>query len=91
MPHFHAKEQHAHSGQVMNIFAPMTEEQISALRVGTPAYQMLHPYNKSMRSGTPDKHYKTLVQPTMSRHNKSMSKHLGMQATYIGGKLGDLM
>jgi hypothetical protein len=75
----------------MDIFAPMTAEQVSALRMGTPAYQMLHPYNTSMRSGTPDKHYKTLVQPTMSRPNKSMGKHLGMPATFIGGKLGDLM
>lgn len=91
MPHFHHKSQHAHSGQVLDIFAPMTAEQVSALRMGTPAYQMLHPYNTAMRSPTHDKHYKTLVQPTMSRHNKSMAKHLGMQPNYIGGKMTSLM
>jgi hypothetical protein len=75
----------------MDIFAPMTAEQVSAVRMGTPAYQMLHPYNKAMSSGTPDKHYKMLVQPTMSRHNKSMGKHLGMPATFIGGRVGTLL
>ena len=88
---YHGKEQHANSGQVrMNIFAPYTEAQVQAIRMGTPAYQMIHPYNKVMRSGTPDAHYKSLVQPTMSKKNKSMAKHLGMPAMFIGSKFSGL-
>lgn len=87
MPQYHGKEQHASSGQVhMNIYAPYTAEQVEALRMGTPAYQQIHPYNKAMRSGTGDKHYKSLVQPTMSKANKSMAKHLGMPSLFIGSK-----
>jgi hypothetical protein len=92
MPQYHGKEQHANSGQVrMNIFAPYTETQVQAIRMGTPAYQMIHPYNKAMRSGTPDSHYKSLVQPTMSKSNKSMAKHLGMPPMFIGSKFSGLM
>ena len=72
------------------LFADYTASQVWAIRMGTPAYQQIHPYNKEMRSGTADSHYKTLVQPTMSKHNKSMSSHLGMNATQIGGKLGNI-
>jgi hypothetical protein len=87
MPQYHGKEQHANSGQVrLNIFAPYTETQVQALRMGLPAFQQLHPYNKEMSSGTPDAHYKTLVQPTMSKKNKSMSKNLGMNSLVVGSK-----
>jgi hypothetical protein len=74
----------------MNIFAPYTDAQVQAIRMGTPAYQMIHPYNKAMRSGTSDAHYKTLVQPTMSKTNKSMAKHLGMPSLFIGSKFNGL-
>jgi hypothetical protein len=91
MPQYHGKEQHASSGQVrMNIFAPYTAEQVEALRMGTPAYQQIHPYNKAMRSGTKDAHFKSLVQPTMSKANKSMAKHLGMPSMFIGSKFNGL-
>lgn len=87
MPAYHGKEQHASSGQVhMNIYAPYTAEQVEALRMGTPAYQMIHPYNKVMCSGTPSSHFKTLVQPSMSKANKSMASHLGMPSLFIGSK-----
>jgi hypothetical protein len=92
MPAYHGKEHHANSGQVrLNIFAPYTDAQVQAIRMGTPAYQMVHPYNKAMRSGTPDAHYKSLVQPTMSRHNKSMASHLGMNSLVVGSKHNGLM
>ena len=91
MPQYHGKEQHGNSGQIhMNIFAPYTDAQVQAIRMGTPAYQMIHPYNKAMRSGTSDSHYKTLVQPTMSKTNKSMAKHLGMPSLFIGSKFSGL-
>jgi len=84
MPQYHGKEQHASSGGVhMNIFAPYTEAQVQALRMGTPAYQAIHPYNKAMRSGTNDAHFKSLVQPTMSKQNKSMASHLGMPSMFV--------
>jgi len=92
MPQYHGKEQHANKGQVrLNIFAPYSEEQIAALRMGTIAYQQVHPYNKAMRSPTKDAHYKTLVQPTMSKQNKSISKHLGMNSLVVGSKFNGLM
>lgn len=72
------------------IFADYSAPQVWAIRMGTPAFQMLHPYNKEMRSGTPHSHYKSLVQPTMSKHNKSMAHHLGMNAIQIGGKSGNI-
>jgi len=75
----------------MNIFAPYTDAQVQAIRMGTPAYQMIHPYNKAMRSGTSDAHYKTLVQPTMSKQNKSIQKHLGMPSMFVGSKFNGLM
>jgi hypothetical protein len=56
--------------------------------MGTPAYQKIHPYNKEMSAGLHKSHYASLVQPTMSKHNKSMSAHLGMNAIQIGGRLG---
>jgi len=91
MPQYHSKEHHASSGQVSaTIFAPYTDEQVEALRMGTPAYQQVHPYNKAMRSGTSDKHYKTLVQPTMSKVNKSMASHLGMPSMFVGSKFNGL-
>jgi len=77
------------TGKAM-LFANYSAPQVWAIRMGTPAYQMIHPYNKEMRSGTASSHYKTLVQPTMSKHNKSMASHLGMNATQIGGKLGNI-
>jgi hypothetical protein len=72
------------------LFADYSAPQVFAIRMGTPAFQQVHPYNKEMASGTPASHYKSLVQPTMSKHNKSMSHHLGMNATQIGGKLGNI-
>ena len=88
----HSKEHRANSGQVMmNIFAPYTDAQIEAMRMGTPAYQMIHPYNAAMRSGTSDAHFKSLVQPTMSKSNKSMAKNLGMPSMFIGSKFNGLM
>ena len=72
------------------LFPEYNVAQVWAIRMGTPAYQMIHPYNKDMKAGLGDKHYKSLVQPTMSKHNKSMSTHLGMNATQIGGKLGNI-
>jgi hypothetical protein len=92
MPQYHGKEQHANHGQVrMNIFAPNSAEQVEAMRMGTPAYQQIHPYNKAMRSGTGDAHYKSLVQPTMSKPNKSMSKNLGMNSMFIGSRFNGLV
>lgn len=91
MPQYHGKEQHASSGGVhMNIFAPYSDEQVQALRMGTPAYQVIHPYNKAMSSGTPASHYKTLVQPTMSKPSKSLPKHIGMPSLFIGSKYNGL-
>jgi len=81
------KETEAHKA---TLFADYSAPQVWAIRMGTPAFQMIHPYNKEMRSGTASSHYKSLVQPTMSKHNKSMSSHLGMNATQIGGKLGNI-
>jgi hypothetical protein len=72
------------------LFPNYNAPQVFAIRMGTPAYQMIHPYNKEMKSGTASSHYKTLVQPTMSKSNKSMASHLGMNATQIGGKLGNI-
>lgn len=72
------------------LFPTLSAPQVFAIRMGTPAYQMIHPYNKEMKSGLPSSHYKSLVQPTMSKHNKSMASHLGMNATQIGGKLGNI-
>jgi hypothetical protein len=87
----HSKEHRASKGLVgVNLFAPYTEEQVQALRMGTPAYEMLHPHNKIMSSGTPDKHYKSLVQPTMSKVNKSMAKNLGQSSMFIGSKFNGL-
>lgn len=84
MPH---DKKHSSKGLLsVNIFAPYTEEQVQALRMGTPAYEMLHPHNKIMSSGTPDKHYKSLVQPTMSKQNKSMAKYLGQPSMFIGSR-----
>jgi hypothetical protein len=92
MPAYHDKSQHADSGNVrLNIFAPYTDAQVQAIRMGTPAYQMVHPYNKAMSSGVKDAHYKSLVQPTMSKANKSISKHLGMNALAVGSKFNGLM
>jgi hypothetical protein len=92
MPQYHDKSHHANSGQVhMNIFAPYTETQVQALRMGTPAFQQIHPYNKEMSSGTPSSHYKSLVQPTMSKKNKSMASHLGMPSLFVGSKFNGLM
>ena len=83
----HSKEHRASSGQVSaNIFAPYSDEQVQALRIGTVAYEMLHPMNKIMSSGTPASHYKSLVQPTMSKVNKSMAKNLGQPSMFIGSK-----
>jgi hypothetical protein len=91
MPQYHSKEQHGHSGQFSkSIFAPYTEEQVQAIRMGTPAYQMIHPYNKIMRSATPDAHFKTLVQPSMSKASKSVPKHMGMASLFIGSKFNGL-
>jgi hypothetical protein len=87
----HSKEHRANSGQVMmNIYAPYTDAQVEAMRMGTPAYQMIHPYNKAMRSGTSDAHFKSLVQPSMSKTNKSMAKYLGQPSMYIGSKFNGL-
>jgi len=77
------------TGKAM-LFADYTAPQVFAIRMGTPAYQQIHPYNKDMSAGMPASHYKSLVQPTMSKCNKSMSSHLGMPATQIGGKLGNI-
>lgn len=74
------------TGRAM-LFANYSAPQVFAIRMGTPAYQMIHPYNKDMSAGLPKSHYASLVQPTMSKHNKSMSKHLGMNSLQIGGKL----
>ena len=68
------------------LFADYSAPQVWAIRMGTPAFQMIHPYNKEMSSGLHASHYKSLVQPTMSKHNKSMSSHLGMNSIQIGGK-----
>lgn len=73
-------------GGKATLFANYSAPQVFAIRMGTPAYQMIHPYNKEMRSGTAGSHYASLVQPTMSKCNKSMSSHLGMNSLQIGGK-----
>jgi hypothetical protein len=84
------KSRNETSAHKATLFASQTPAQVFAIRMGTPAFQQIHPYNKEMSSGTPASHYKSLVQPTMSKHNKSMSPHLGMNATQIGGKLGNI-
>lgn len=87
MPH---RKEHI-AGQVStNIYAPYSEEQVAALRMGTPAYQRIHPYNKAMSAGVKDSHYKSLVQPTMSKGNKSMASHLGMPSMFVGSKFNGL-
>jgi hypothetical protein len=90
MPHLHEMAKMETSSKKATLFASYTPAQVFAIRMGTPAYQQLHPYNKEMSAGLPHSHYKMLVQPTMSKHNKSMSAHLGMNATQIGGKLGNI-
>jgi hypothetical protein len=78
---------HPHTTQVgkARLFPHLTEKQVMAQRIGTPAYQMIHPYNKeSPASGI---HYKSLVQPSMRKPYKSMAHHLGMPVLY-GGKNG---
>lgn len=67
------------------LFPKLTEHQVYAMRVGTVAYQMMHPYNKESPASAI--HYKSLVTPSMRKPSKSMSKHLGMGPLF-GGKNG---
>jgi len=81
------KAYHPHTTLVgqARLFPHLTEKMVFAQRIGTPAYQMIHPYNKE--AGPCMTHYKSLVQPSMRKPNKSMAHHLGMPVLY-GGKNG---
>ena len=70
-------EMYKKSGLHMNLFVPQTDANAFAKRVGTNGFQQMFPYNKS---SMPVNHsvYKSIVQPSMRKVNKSMSKHLGM-------------
>lgn len=85
------ESQHPHTTMVgqARLFPHLTEKMVMAQRIGTPAYQALHPYNKEGGSLGKDMagHYKSLVQPSMRKPNKSMAHHLGMPVLY-GGKNG---
>jgi hypothetical protein len=81
------KPYHAHTTMVgqARLFPHLTEAMVMAQRIGTPAYQAIHPYNGE--SGPSHTHYKSLVTPSMRKPNKSMAHHLGMPVLY-GGKNG---
>lgn len=81
------KAYHPHTALVgqARLFPHLTEKMVFAQRIGTPAYQMIFPYNKE--GGPSSSHYKSLVMPSMRKPNKSMAHHLGMPILY-GGKNG---
>ena len=62
-----------------------------ATMMGTIGYNQVHPSNKVMSGHLDDAHYKSLVQPTMSRQNKSIAKHLGMPSLVRGSMNTGLM
>jgi len=70
------------------LFPHLTEAQVYALRIGTPAYQAIHPYNKDMSLSSA--HYKSLVQPSMRKPSKSIPHHLGMAPLYQGKNGGTI-
>jgi len=78
------KPYHPHTTQVgkAHLFPNLTEKMVMAQRIGSPAYQMIHPYNKE--AGPSHTHYASLVQPSMRKPNKSMAHHLGMPVLYQG-------
>jgi len=85
------KPYHPHTNLVgqARLFPHMSEAMVMAQRIGTPGYQMIHPYNAE--GGSMAKHmgahYKTLVCPSMRKPSKSMAHHLGMPVLF-GGKNG---
>ena len=81
------KAYHPHTTLVgqARLFPHLTEKMVYAQRIGTPAYQAIHPYNKE--AGPSSIHYKSLVTPSMRKPNKSIAHHLGMPVLY-GGKNG---
>lgn len=85
------KAYHPHTTLVgqARLFPHLTEKMVFAQRIGTPAYQMVHPFNKEGGSLGKDmaEHYKSLVCPSMRKPSKSMAHHLGMPVLY-GGKNG---
>jgi len=81
MPH---TESHTHAGPAQ-LFPHLTEAQVYALRIGTPSYQAIHPYNRDLSLSKA--HYKSLVQPSMRKPSKSIAHHLGMPVLY-GGRNG---
>lgn len=78
---------HTHAGPAQ-LFPHLTEAQVYALRIGTPAYQMIHPYNKEAPPS--HAHYKSLVSPSMRKPSKSIAHHLGMPVLYQGKNGGTI-
>ena len=74
----------------MDIFPELSERQVFMLRVGTPAYQMLHPFNKDSLTVAKKDTYKAVVQPSMRKKNASMPHHLGMLPLYRGKNGGSI-
>jgi len=87
MPH----HDRTHLDKGLKLYAPFSEDQMRAMMMGTIGYNQVHPQNKVLAGRVSDAHYKSLVQPTMSRHNKSMAKYLGMPSLVIGSKHNGLM
>lgn len=81
------KAYHPHTALVgqARLFPHLTEKMVFAQRIGTPAYQMIHPFSKDHAPST--SHYKSLVQPSIRKPSKSIAHHMGMPVLY-GGKNG---
>jgi len=87
MPH----HDRSHLKDGLKLYAPFSEDQLKAMMMGTIGYNQVHPDNKVLSGHLNDAHYKSLVQPTMSRQNKSIAKHLGMPSLIRGSKNTGLM
>lgn len=84
-------QDYSHLQKGLKLYAPYSEEQMKAMMMGTIGYNQVHPENKVLSGHLSDAHYKSLVQPTMSRANKSMAKNLGMPSLIRGSKNTGLM
>lgn len=74
----------------MDLFPHLTEAQVFMRRVGSPAYQMIHPFNRESMSVATPSTYKAVVQPSMRKKNASMPHHLGMLPLYRGKNGGSI-
>ena len=79
-----------HGQTHMDIFPHLTERQVFMLRVGSPAYQMIHPFNKDSMSSATHGTYKAVVTPSIRKKNASMPHHLGMLPLYRGKNGGSI-